>query len=161
MKTVPAKPIAGLMIVLFVVTIIGGWLYVDNVRHELESKIEALAVRQAPASQGGGGRIMAPTVANGWHLVTSAKYAYALSLPPGYHFLEDSQNDGLAYVLPDPNSDDDNPLPVMTVNVTSAAVKETHPGKMIQVGSKAYWFSLWEDMEWGPYDQVIASFRVE
>ncbi len=36
----PFKPIAGLCVVLFVVTIIGGWLYVDNMRNDLEAKIE-------------------------------------------------------------------------------------------------------------------------
>ncbi|WKZ28520.1 MAG: hypothetical protein QY323_03180 [Patescibacteria group bacterium] len=38
-KAVPAKPIAGLAVILFIATVIGGWLYVDNMRGELEAMI--------------------------------------------------------------------------------------------------------------------------
>jgi hypothetical protein len=44
-KTVATKPLAGLAVILYVATIIGGWLYVDNVRNEIESKIDALEAR--------------------------------------------------------------------------------------------------------------------
>lgn len=48
-KTLPAKPLAGLFVVLFVVTVIGGWLYVDSVRNELEMKITELEARPLSA----------------------------------------------------------------------------------------------------------------
>lgn len=38
-KPLPTKPLAGLAVILFVVTVIGGWLYVDNMRGELETMI--------------------------------------------------------------------------------------------------------------------------
>ncbi len=37
------KPLAGLCVVLFLSIVIGGWLYVDNTRNELEAKIETLS----------------------------------------------------------------------------------------------------------------------
>ncbi len=40
-----SKQTAGLVIVLFVVSVIGGWLYVDSVRNELEMKIQGQTPR--------------------------------------------------------------------------------------------------------------------
>ena len=42
-----SKQTAGLIVVLFVVSVIGGWLYVDSVRNELELKIQGQTPRVA------------------------------------------------------------------------------------------------------------------
>ncbi len=44
-----SKQTAGLVVVLFVVSVIGGWLYVDSVRNELEMKIQGQTPRVAVA----------------------------------------------------------------------------------------------------------------
>ncbi len=44
-----SKQTAGLVVVLFVVSVIGGWLYVDSVRNELEMKIQGQTSRAAVA----------------------------------------------------------------------------------------------------------------
>lgn len=157
--TVPTKPLAGLVVVLFVVTVIGGWLYVDSVRGELEMQIRALETRQAWMSQQANGRVTAPTTTNGWHRIVSVKHGYAMMLPPGYHFLEPTNDQEPAYVLPDPNEDDDNPSPVMTIAVTDINDKESRFGKRIRVGNTLYWLSLWQGTDWEPYDQVAETFQ--
>ncbi len=41
------RPVAGMIVILFAALFIGGWLYVDAVRNELESKVEAADARTA------------------------------------------------------------------------------------------------------------------
>ena len=154
------KPIAGLVVVLFVVTVIGGWLYVDTVRNELDARVSALEAERVAQGISDGNRVSAPTLENGWHRVVSGKHSYALMLPPSYHFLESTEDERLAYVLPDPNEDDDNPLPVMTITVTDVDDKEARFGHRVKVGKTLYWLTMWKGAEWEPYDQVIASFQV-
>lgn len=48
----PNKPVAGMIIVLFTSLFVGGWLYVDSVRTEMETRMDGLEaeIRTAQAS---------------------------------------------------------------------------------------------------------------
>ncbi|MFA5854531.1 MAG: hypothetical protein WC866_05650 [Patescibacteria group bacterium] len=170
-KTLPAKPLAGLFVVLFVVTIIGGWLYVDSIRNELEMKLSALEAR-LPASSplepsvpdASGGRVTEPTAINGWRTVISADGSYQLNLPPGTK-LSESEGAGslkIAYVVADPATED-NTLPLMGIQVAPASEKaryENQGGKLVIAGDKLYWLYLYENLEWEPYDVVVETFGI-
>ena len=161
-RTMPTKPLAGLAVILFVATVIGGWLYVDNMRNELEAKIQTLESRQLQAPPMDlGGRMMEPTAANGWRTVTSADGAYQLDLPAGMKLSEGASVKEIAYVMADPTTDDDS-LPYMAIRAMPTSEKSAYEnlgGTIVISGGTAYWLYLWENMEWEPFDLVAASFK--
>lgn len=61
-----SKQTAGLVVVLFVVSVIGGWLYVDSVRNELEIKIQGQTSRAA----------VAPTKEQGTLMSGASRFTY-------------------------------------------------------------------------------------
>lgn len=170
-KTVPTKPIAGLAVILFIATVIGGWLFVDNTRAELEARIEALEARlvlerpsEQPVSDAAGGRVTEPTAINGWRTVVSADGSYQLNLPPGVKLAEGTPSETLKvdYVLSDPMPADGE-LPWMGIQIAPASEKaryENQGGKLVITKGKLYWLYLYENLNWEPFDVVVNTFEV-
>ena len=179
-KTVPAKPIAGLAVILFIATVIGGWLFVDNIRGELEARIEALEARLVseqpsarPMPQPEGGRMMEPTAANGWRLVQGSlgDYEFQLNLPPGYQLSEatGAMGNTYAYVMMNPISENETLLPDMVINLVglqnelyASKLGKDEPGTRLVAasgGQFGFWITGWEDHYWEPFDLVAASFK--
>lgn len=83
------KPLGGFIVVLTVALFVGGWLYVDAVRNELDGKIEALTADIAAVRMEAKGEAAmeekksAPTQAPSEPLpVFSSKYGFALTTAP-------------------------------------------------------------------------------
>lgn len=180
-KTVPPKPIAGLVIVLFVSTVIGGWLYVDYVRGELERRILALEAQAAQQSklmqslmrESDQGRMTNPTSMNSWHTVQGSlgEHRFQLDLPPGYSLRigEGMMGNVSAYVMMDQASDNETPTPDMVIGLVSlenqqyaSKLGKDEPGTRLVAtpqGKFGFWITGWEDLSWEPFDAVAATFK--
>lgn len=162
------KPLGGFVVVLFVAVFVGGWLYVDAVRNELEMKIASLqsqfdAARMAdkreaqePKAPTEGGKMRPPTP-EGWKTVEGD--GYLVDLPPGYQLVAGAS--GYAYVQADPLTDDDL-LPYAVIAKLSASQESEYAdegGRLLLSGDVMYWMYLYENLEWKEFDQVAASLR--
>lgn len=166
------KPLAGMIVIVVVAMFVGGWLYVDSVRSDMQLQIDGLssqldAMRAAQMkTQAAVQAPMAPATDEmaGWQTVTSKDGSYQLQLPPEARLSESADGNGYADVVPvdtDPNKG--GALPFMSIQVAPASQLSKYQnqgGKVVVSGAKLYWLSLWEDMEWKPFDQVAASFKV-
>ncbi len=175
-KTVPAKPIAGLAVILFIATVIGGWLFVDNTRAELEARIEALEARQVvllpaepPSPEPNGGRMMEPTAANGWHTETSAVSGrrFQIALPASHALQVNSapETDQSVFVILKPTPENEAPTPDMIIELVDLR-DPRYDGvnlgtRLVPVGDSrnAFLMTAWEDQYWEAFDLVAASFK--
>ena len=171
-KVMPSnKQIIGLAVILIVAILIGGWLYVESVRNDLEAKIQTLSaqnnatktqVEQNAVESGDAANpaVVPPVDASrtGWRTFVSAANGYQIDLPPGYRLNDTGTH---AYVVAEPVSAE-NALPFMSIEVAPLSAKASYAnqkGHLAVSDTNVFWMSLWEDMEWQPFDQVAASFK--
>lgn len=162
------KPIGGFVVVLFVAIFVGGWLYVDAVRNELEMKIAVVqsqldAVRMAQKQDAQEPKApmpdekMRPPTPDGWK--TAEGDGYLVDLPPGYQLVVGTN--GYDYIHADPLADD-NLLPYAVIVKLSASQEAEYAdegGRLLLSGDAMYWMYLYENLEWKEFDQAAASLR--
>lgn len=170
-KSGSRKPLAGMVVILFLALFVGGWLYVDATKTALESKIDALqaqvdADRQKAAADDQEAVVEAAALAarekaGVWDTYDGG--GYTIDLPPGTKLSEGASVPELDYVIADP-PDASQSSPFMMIRLLSASEKKDYKdagGVLIDAkDGGAYWLALWENLEWKPFDQAVASFKV-
>ena len=168
-----AKPLGGFIVVMVVATIVGGWLYVDMVRHELESKVDAVSADLAAvraARQAESQRQAAPPEAPKMKTYAAAlgEHRFQVDVPEGWHL---SVGDGSesAVIVMDATAENGTPVPdasIRLVDLTKepyASRLDMHEPRMRLVptadGKAGFLIAVWEDFEWPEFDRVAASFK--
>jgi hypothetical protein len=162
------KPIGGFIVVLAVALLVGGWLYVDMVKNELEQKVDSLSTELEASKARERERAATEPAPSAQDEVVWQTYSaeldgrrFQIDLPPGTKLSVGASVNELAYVLPDPVTDD-NSLPYMSIRIASISEKKdfaNEGGVIVEAGDRLFWLSLWEDMEWTPFERVAASFK--
>jgi len=171
------KPIGGFIVVLFTALVIGGWLYVDGVKNELEMKVDGLSseLEAAKLANGGDaeGKKMAPLAEEekkGWQTYAGAlgEYRFQIDLPPTHH-LSVGEEATSAYVVLNPTPENESAVPDMGIDlldVTSQTYlslkgKDDARSRLVLTadGKAAFWIHVWEDFEWSEAAEVLASFK--
>jgi hypothetical protein len=160
------KPIGGFVVVLVSALLIGGWLYVDMVKNELETKVQDLeaeldAARLRAAQEAETPEPEPSVPAPEWKAYSAELdgHRFQVNLPDGFTLSVGASVTSIAYVLADPVVDGE--LPYMTIQVAPISDKGSFRsgGVMVEHGEHLFWLSLWEGMEWEPFAKVAASFK--
>lgn len=171
------QPIGGMIVILLVALLVGGWLYVDMVRNELEMKVAAvyseLAALKSPAKQGQDAKDSTPPVTEQRRIYVSSldDYGFQLDLPEGYHVYvrNGALGDTSAYVISDTTNQNPSPTPDMVISLVNlknqqyaSKLGNDEPGTRLVATPDlkwAFWIRGWEDMSWSQFDKVAASFK--
>lgn len=171
------KPTGGFIVVLALALFVGGWLYLDMITNELETKVDAIAVDlQAVRAAREGAKPDAwdqpgETKKNTYAAVL-AKYRFQVDVPVGYRLdVTEGPTDAVsAYVVRDDVSENEAPIPDMIISVVSLATEpyasmlgKDEPGTRLVPtpdGKSAFWIRGWEDQAWDGSAAVLASFKV-
>lgn len=170
------KPIGGFIVVLAVALLVGGWLYVDMVKTELEMKVDAIAVdlkavRAAREAGKEDGWDQPSETKKNTYAAILGKYRFQVDVPKGYRLdvTEGPVDELSAYVIRDDVSENETPTPDMIISIVSLAKEpyasmlgKDEPGTRLVAtldGKYAFWIRGWEDQEWSGADQVLTSFK--
>jgi hypothetical protein len=160
------KPIGGFIVVLVAAVLIGGWLYVDGVKNDLETKVDSLesrleAERMKDAQQAETKQEPAPAAEEVKWQTYSAELdgqRFQIDLPAGTKLTSEAGT--FAYVMVDPPSESES-LPLMAIRVVAASEGEFDGtfGTTVKAGDRNFWLYLWEGLEWEHFERVSASFK--
>lgn len=171
-----SKPFGGFVVVLTVALIVGGWLYVDMVKNELESKVDAVsadlqAVRAARKAGTATAWDQPAETKKNTYAAVLGKYRFQVDVPVGYRLdVTEGPTDAVsAYVVRDDVTENEAPTPDMVISLVSLAEEpyasmlgKDAPGTRLVAtldGKYAFWIRGWEDQEWPGADAVLESFK--
>ncbi|HTK60292.1 MAG TPA: hypothetical protein VL283_03770 [Candidatus Baltobacteraceae bacterium] len=169
------KPIGGFIVVLVTALVVGGWLYVDMVRNEIEQKVDILsseldAAKKAERADAAGGQAPPPVEVMKMQTYAAAlgEERFQIDLPEGWHLSVAADAD-VAYVVMDPTAENGTPTPDMVIRLVDpekepyASALDRHESGtrlvMTADGKAAFWITGWEDQEWPAFEKVAASFK--
>lgn len=161
------------VVVTLLAVLVGGWLYVDIVRQDLQTQIDMLRISQDKVvHKVNGDKMMMKDKAmmeekmelpEGWSMSTSEVDGHMVSLflPPGHHVYIDRT---YLYITPNATEDFPTPAPVMVVRSTDEGFDEeaiTH-GKIIKADDGTSFYAyLWENLEWEHVEDVMGSLKIK
>jgi hypothetical protein len=173
------KPLAGMVVILFLALFVGGWLYVDSVRAEMGKRIDALTAQvDALKSQvkSASEKLSEPAApSDGWRVLSGklGGYTFSLNVPSGYHLtIADSATaTPSAYLVMDPTAENGGtPTPDMVITLVDVT-KEPYASKLgknaefkgemlypTADGKYGFWITGWEDQVWPDFDNVAGGF---
>lgn len=164
------KPVGGFVVVLCVALFVGGWLYVDMVKNELEMKVESVAadlqaVRAARKAAAEKEAPPAASTATRTYAAGLGDYRFQVDLPEGHHL--DLSDDGLsAEVVSDSIEAPDHRYDISISLVDPK--KEPYASFRSELGARlilaadgkaAFWITGWEDIGWEGFEKVTSSFK--
>ena len=168
-----SKPFGGFVVVLTVALIVGGWLYVDMVKNELESKVDAVsadlqavrAARKAAAEKETAPPAEPKTVT---YAAGLGDYRFQVDLPEGFRLSVGAKADE-ALVIMGPTPENEAPIPDMVISLLPvrserylALADAKDPGNVFvrtPDGTYVFWLRGWEDLAWPEFEKVAASFK--
>lgn len=159
------KPVGGFVVVLVVAVFIGAWLYVDNVKNELEMKVDALAAELDVAR----GQALAvkkeaplPEEPRRTYAAALSSQRFQVDLPLGHH-LSVGEDLTRAYVRADATDANPTPTPDMVISLARSGDPELQRAGVRSVpatdAASVFLLAPWEDQAWDGFAAVAESFK--